>query len=90
VDVDWDDANVEHIAEHDVSPAEAEDAILDPDRVPSQARSTPAEKRQGIVGMTEDGRILFVSFTKHAGAIRVVTAYDASDGQRRQHRRRNR
>jgi uncharacterized protein len=90
VDFDWDDANVEHIAEHGVSPTEAEDAILDPDRVPSQARSTPAEKRQGIIGITEDGRVLFVSFTKRAGAIRVVTTYDASDRQRRQYRRRNR
>ena len=89
-DLDWDDFNVAHTAEHNVTPTEAEDAILDPDRVPSQARSTPTEKRRGILGMTENGRILFVSYTIREGAIRVVTAYDASERQKRQYRRINR
>lgn len=37
--------------------------------------------------MTEQGRILYVSFTIRRGMIRVVTAYDASDRQKRQYRR---
>jgi uncharacterized DUF497 family protein len=86
-DFDWDEFNIEHIAEHGVTPTEAEDAILDPDRVPSESRNTPTEKRQGLIGMTENGRILFVSMTLRRGAVRVVTAYEASERQKRQYRR---
>ena len=64
MDFDWDDANIDHIAAHGVSPSEAEDAILDPDRIGAPARSSPTEKRRGIVGTTEQGRILFVSYTR--------------------------
>ncbi|MGH2586457.1 MAG: hypothetical protein ACRDJE_16200 [Dehalococcoidia bacterium] len=40
-DFDWDGFNVEHIKiGHNVSPTEAKDAILDPNRVPAKARST--------------------------------------------------
>ena len=89
-DFDWDDFNVDHIAEHRVSPTEAEDAILAPDRVQSQARSTARERRRGILGMTENGRILFVNYTVRRGTIQVVTAYEASERQMRQYRRGNR
>jgi uncharacterized protein len=89
-DFDWDGFNIDHIAKHGVTPNEAEDALLDPDRVPSQARGTARERRRGVLGMTESGRILFVSYTVREGAIRVVTAYEASERQKRQYRRRNR
>jgi uncharacterized DUF497 family protein len=90
VDFDWDDANIEHIAAHGVSPTEAEDAILDLDRIRAPARSTSTEKRRGIVGATEHGRILFVSCTFREGAFRVVTAFDASESLRRRYRREKR
>jgi uncharacterized protein len=90
VDFDWDNANIDHIAGHGVSPTEAEDAILDPDRIGAPARSTPTEKRRGIVGATEQGRILFVSYTFRDGAFRVVTAFDASEPLRRRYRREKR
>jgi uncharacterized DUF497 family protein len=87
-DFEWDDANIEHVARHGVTPTEAEDAILDPRRIAAVARSTPSERRTGIVGETEAGRLLFVAFTARQEMIRVVTAYDASERQRRQYRRR--
>jgi uncharacterized DUF497 family protein len=87
-DFDWDDFNIEHIeGGHEITPTEAEDAILDPNRVPATARSTPTERRRGILGMTEQGRILFVSYTIRDDMIRVITAYDASERQKRQYRR---
>ena len=85
---DWDDANIDHLARHGVIPTEAEDAILDPRRVSAVARSTPTEQRTGIVGETEAGRLLFVAFTVRQEMIRVITAYDANERQRRQYRRR--
>ena len=86
-DFDWDDGNVEHIALHEVEPGEAEDVLLDPDRVPSSAPGAPTERRRGVLGMTTNERILFVSYTIRRGAIRVVTAYEASERQKRQYRR---
>lgn len=90
VDLDWDDANIDQVAVHGVTPTESEDAILDPDRIGAPARSTATEKRRGIVGATEQGRILFVSYTFRDGAFRVVTAFDASEPLRRRYRREKR
>jgi hypothetical protein len=87
-DFDWDDANVDHVAAHGVTPTEAEDAILDTDRLSAPARSTETEKRHGIIGATEAGRVLFVSYTIRGGAFRVVTAFDASAAHRRRYRQR--
>ncbi len=85
---DWDDANVGHIAAHGVTPEEAEEAILDSRRIRAPATSTPSERRRAIIGMTDVGRVLLVVFTVRRGMLRVVTAYDADEQQRRQYRRR--
>lgn len=85
---DWNDDNVEHIARHGVEPWEAEEAILDPDRVGAPARNVLGERRFAVVGSTESGRILLVVFTRRGGRIRVITVRDADDGERRRYRRR--
>ena len=86
---DWDEAtNVQKVLAHNVTPTEAEDAILDPAAVPARAASTPTEQRHGIIGMTDAGRILVVIFTYRDGTVRIVTAYDASQRTKRQYRRR--
>jgi len=92
----WDDdddpsGNVAHIAEHDVMPTEAEDAILDPWRVPSTARRVPGQQcRRAVVGATRNRCILLVIYVVQEGAFRVITAYDAGDEKSdyRRHRRR--
>ncbi|PNY81271.1 BrnT family toxin [Deinococcus koreensis] len=84
----WDDANEGHIARHGVEPAEAEDALSDPDAVPAFARpANDGEWRGALVGQTEDGRYLTVIFTYRADLIRVVTARDATDTEKRRYRR---
>jgi uncharacterized DUF497 family protein len=85
---DWDDDNIEHIARHGVEPWEAEDAMLDPDRVGASARNVPGERRFAVVGATESGRVLFVVFTRRERGIRVITARDANDSEKRRYRRR--
>jgi uncharacterized DUF497 family protein len=92
---DWTGGNAEKIRRlHDVEPHEAEEALADPDLVPEAAYNveypTHTEKRRGALGMTEDGRLLFVAYTKRAGLFRVITAYDASPAQARRYRRRTR
>ena len=74
---DWDEANIAHIAEHDVLPSEAEEVItnhpLDLDYV-----FRNGEMRLRQAGETSAGRILAVITTIRDGLIRVVTAYPAS------------
>jgi uncharacterized protein len=88
VEFEWDADNVEHIAEHGVSPDEVEEALADTRRFPVAAYNTPTERRRAFVGATDDGRLLFIVYTLRTAAIRVVTARDASDVQRRTYRQR--
>lgn len=85
---DWDEQNEEHIAEHGLDPEDLEEAVLDPRRVGVSAYDVAGEERRGLIGATGAGRILFVVVTRRAGLIRVVTAYDANEQQKRRYRRR--
>lgn len=87
VGFEWDEANEGHIAEHDVTPEEAEETFFDPSRAPIGVYSTVTERRRGLLGRTNDGRLLFVVYTHRGGAIRVVTARDASARHRRHYER---
>ena len=92
-DFEWEegaDGNVEQIAAHRVTPTEAEDAILDADRLRVPAQRDPVERRYAILGATEAGRVLFVVYTIRDGAYRVITVFDASETQKRQYRREKR
>ena len=83
MEFDWDEANEEHIARHGVTPEEAEEAFFDVSRTRADVYSTETERRRGLLGRTEDGRLLFVIYTLRGGAIRVITARDASSQHRR-------
>lgn len=77
MDFEWDAANIDHIADHDVTPDEAEAAIRDPKRLGAPAYDQAGERREALVGATGAGRVLVV-FTQRQGKIRVVTAWPAS------------
>ncbi len=85
---DWDEENEEHIAAHGLAPEDAEDAVLDPRRIGVPAYSVAGEQRRGLIGATGAGRIIFVVVTRRGALIRVVTAYDANEQQKRRYRRR--
>lgn len=86
-ELDWDDANIDHIGErHNIAPAEAEDALRDPRRIPGTAYSTATEQRTAVIGATTSGRILFVVITLRRGRVRVVTARDARPREERAYR----
>jgi hypothetical protein len=87
---DWDDANVEHVRHHGVEPPKAEEGLGDPRRIRADAYRQGGELRQAFLGATTRGRVLMVVVTRRAGRIRVVTAHDATDRQRRRYRRRRR
>ncbi|MGA8042205.1 MAG: BrnT family toxin [Terracidiphilus sp.] len=82
IEFDWDDANIGHIAEHDVRPREAEEVILNrPVDLGSELRN--GEKRTAQIGETNSGRILVVISTLSDEKVRVVTAWPANKDYRR-------
>jgi uncharacterized DUF497 family protein len=75
---EWDDGNRGHIWQrHQVRSEDVEQAMADPSRVARAAAQDRGEFREGIIGMTEAGRLLVVIFTWREGLIRVVTARPA-------------
>jgi uncharacterized DUF497 family protein len=71
----WDDANIDHIAEHDVEPEEAEDVILG-DPLDIGFDVVDGEERWSYIGETTDGRILRITITLRGKRMRVVTAFE--------------
>ena len=80
---DWDDQNVLHIERHQFSPEEVEEVFGGDYKV--------RRARQGLyiaLGETLDGRLAFVVFRRLSkGVIRVVTARDMENNERRLYRR---
>ena len=80
---DWDDDNIFHIGRHEFTPEEVEEVFAGN----LQIRRT-REGRYTALGETLDGRLTFVVFHRIGrGAIRVVTARDIGDKERRACRR---
>ncbi len=78
---DWDDANRNHIARHNVLPEEVEQLVHNkPLYLPSYNRN--GEERFNMVGETNLGRFLFVAVTWRKNAFRTVSAWDANKSSR--------
>jgi uncharacterized DUF497 family protein len=79
---DWDERNIEHLALHQISPAEAEQVVLNrPVDLESELRN--GEERVPHIGETDAGRILTVVTTMRGKKVRVVTAWPANKSYRR-------
>jgi uncharacterized DUF497 family protein len=74
---EWDDANLRHIADHDVSVTEIEEVILN-NPLDLEFESMSGEERVRQIGETNAGRLLVVVSTWRGDAIRVVTSCPAS------------
>jgi uncharacterized protein len=80
---EWDDENIVHIGRHQFTPEEVEEVFIGDHKV-RRAR----EKRYIALGETLDGRLAFVVFRRlPRGFIRVITARDMEDHERRLFRR---
>ena len=78
----WDDQNIGHLALHQISPAEAEQVVLDrPVDFESEFRN--GEERVSQIGETDAGRILVVVTTMVGKKDRFVTAWPANKNYRR-------
>jgi uncharacterized DUF497 family protein len=81
---EWDEQNLDHIAQHWVDPDEAE-AVFDHN--PLVLRT--ADDKYLAYGQSEEGRYLLVVFVRKPGSlIRVITTRDLTDGEKARHRRR--
>lgn len=75
---EWDDANIEHIARHNVTPEEAEEIFAD------ALFRKGRDKRLLVYGVTEAGRFLLaVAKLRVNGVVRVITARDMSRKEKR-------
>lgn len=73
---DWDDANINHIAVHDVTSEEAEQVLLGDPLELDFDPDVEGEERWTFLGETSRGRILAVVMTLRGEKVRVVTAFD--------------
>jgi uncharacterized DUF497 family protein len=89
---EWDQDNEDHIADHDVDPYEAEEAVFDLGAIPTRdGKDRFGNVQYTYIGKTEDGRILFLVVSrKGQGLWRIGTARDADPGERKIYRKRNR
>jgi len=80
---EWDDDNILHIERHELTVEEVEEVFAGAHKV----RRT-RKRRYIALGETLDGRLAFVVFRRlPKGLIRVVTARDMEDDERRLFRR---
>jgi uncharacterized protein len=80
---EWDDDNVLHVARHEYAPEEVEEIFAGDYKI-RRAR----QKRYIALGETFDGRLAFIVFRRlPGGLIRVITARNMNDGERRLFRR---
>jgi len=77
----WDNANISHLARHNVLPEEAEQVIQN-DPLDLELQVVDGEPRNPQIGETNTGRILVVISTPHADDERVVTAWDATRSEK--------
>lgn len=77
VGFEWDEANIAHIAKHEVEPDEAEEVFSDSSNVIDEdIEHSTIEKRFLIIGKTQEGRLLYQIFTRRGDKIRVVSSRD--------------
>jgi hypothetical protein len=84
---DWDEANVRHLARHDVTVQEFERAAGN-DPILLDYENVDGEDRWVGLGATPGLRVLKVAFTIREGRIRAITAFDASKKDARYYWRR--
>lgn len=76
VGFEWDDGNRDkNLVKHGVSSSECEEVFLDSYKVVRKdSKHSRVERRHIVIGKTNQGRILFISFTVRQDRVRVISA----------------
>lgn len=87
MDFEWDDAKADsNKQKHGVSFHEAATAFADPlAAIFTDPDHSVDELREILVGYSESGRLLVVSFTERPPKLRIISARIATPGERRNH-----
>lgn len=75
---DWDQGNIDkNVVTHGVSNKEAEDVFTNkPLLVSEDIKHSAKETRFQALGKTDEGRLLFISFTMRGQKLRIISARD--------------
>ena len=79
---DWDRHNLRKIRAHGITQQEAEQALAN-DPIAIYEQDADGEPRYVYYGETNAGRLLAVVITERGDKIRVITAYDLDNSQKR-------
>lgn len=87
MEFEWDDAKADaNVRKHGVSFEEASSAFADPlAAIHADPDHSDDEDREILIGSSGRGRLLIVSFTERPPNIRVISARQATPGERRKH-----
>ena len=82
---DWDEGNInKNWDEHRVHHLECEEVFFnEPITTKVEKRGLPQEERISALGVTNEGRFLFVVFIIRRGRIRVISARDMNKKERK-------
>lgn len=86
LDFDWDEGNEDKVLSR-VSEKELRETFTDPDQVDREAYSVKGERRWTFFAKTWGGRIMFVVYTVREDKVRVISARDAEDDEKRIYRK---
>jgi uncharacterized DUF497 family protein len=80
---EWDSGNWRKSElRHGVAAAEAQEVLLNDPLCQVDARHSDAEQRYVALGVTNEGRRLFVAFTVRRGRVRIISARPMSRKER--------
>jgi uncharacterized DUF497 family protein len=78
----WDEENIKHVGDHDVTPQEVEEVFNgDPEYVFSFTQD--GEERYQAFGVTARGRYLTIGYVERHELIRAITAWDMTRKERK-------
>lgn len=81
----WDADSIYHIAKHNVTPEEVEEAVFEGNAIVLRGK----EKRYVVLSKTTSGRFLTIAIAfKLKGRVQIITARDMDEKERKYYRRR--
>jgi len=84
VSLEWDDENIEHISKHRVTPVEVEDVCFG-----LHIAYSGENNRYILYGQTDNGRYLKIVLKRlHGNRFRSITAFDMSESEKRNYKKR--
>lgn len=80
---EWDKGNLEHIKKHNVKAKECEEVFFNKPRLLNKDEAhSKVEERSQILGITNQGRFIFLAFTIRNNKIRAVSARNQNKKER--------